>query len=149
MDSGELNIEAPFLTEAALDSLKAAGPWMFFMGIFGFTGCGIMLVSGFAVLISASNIADIPYFWDGKGRLVIGLLYILIAVAAFFISRYLFLAGSKLRALKVSGRTEDLEAALINSGAYWKFSAILTIVFLGIVIIILLAGIIAAAFAWF
>jgi hypothetical protein len=125
MDSREQVNTAPppSLTEAAVGCLKTAGPWMYFLGILGFVSCGISLVTGFVFMLTDS----LPLYFGLNERLI-GLFYIAMAVVSFIPSRFLFLAGAKLRALNADDSGELLEAALRNNASFWKFCGILGIV---------------------
>jgi hypothetical protein len=128
------------LTETAAAYLKDTGPWMSFLGIVGFVSCGIILISGLVMLALGANTPYLP------NSLLMGFLYIVLAVICFFPARFMFLAGSKLRALKTDGDADLLEEALRNNKAYWKLSGIITIVGLGLAVLALIVLIIALLF---
>ncbi|MDR2344043.1 MAG: hypothetical protein LBD86_05880 [Spirochaetaceae bacterium] len=130
----EHGVSPPPLTKAAFYKLTDAGQWMSFLGIISFVGEGIVLISGIVSIALVSNVSYLP------NRLEEGFVYIVIAVVCFFPSRFLFLAGSKLRALKTDGGADALEAALLNNKAYWKFQGILTIVFLAIAVLFIIVN---------
>jgi hypothetical protein len=136
-ESGGQGLETPVLppalTEEAFSYIKVSGPWMSLTGIVGFVMCGIMLVAGIVMLFSSWNSS---YYF--VSRTVPGLLYIAIAVLYFFPSRLLVLAGRKISALKAGGGSGDLEAALGNIKAYWKFSGIILIVTVAALVLLLL-----------
>jgi hypothetical protein len=118
----------PELTETAFACLKSAGPWMKFLGIVTFAVCGIMLIAGLVMAFSVESML---------GRLT-GLTHITLAVVCFFPARFLFLAGARLGALGKGGGACDLEAALRNNKAYWKFSGLFTIVSLLFVLLLVI-----------
>jgi hypothetical protein len=131
----------PELTETAFSLLKASGRWMYFIGIVDLVLCGIALVSGLVMLVFGANTPFLP-----EGPRMDGLFCIVFAVICFFPVMFIFLAGSKLRALKTDGDTDLLEEALRNNKAYWKFTGISTIVSLGLTALTLIILIIALLF---
>jgi hypothetical protein len=135
MDSRELGNTAPppALTEAAFDCLKAAGPWMFFLGILGFVSCGILLLGGIIIILTGDLLSSL-----GLNGPWMGFFYIAMSVVSFFPSRLLFLTGSKLRSLKADDSDELLEAALRNNASFWKFYGVLSIVAVSITIVALI-----------
>ena len=129
------------ISEKALFYLKAASPWMRFLGIIGFIGCGFLVLFGiFMVTLPAIflRMADIPDTEVEAARqgvvgimgAVGGLFYILAAVLSFFPSRWLYKTGAKLRSYARTGSDLDLEEAFRNSRAFWKFLGIITIIWL-------------------
>lgn len=130
----------PPLTETAASYLKDSGPWMSFLGIVSFISYGIMLVSGIVMVALGANTPHLP------NSLIVGFLYIVLAVVCFFPARFLFLAGSKLRALKMDNSADVLEAALRNNSAYWKFSGIFVIVCLAFAVLAIIVIVIALLF---
>jgi hypothetical protein len=144
MDSCEQGNTAPppALTEAAFGCLKAAGPWMFFLGILGFVGCGILLLGGIIIILTGNLLSSL-----GLSGPWIGLTYIVMSVVSFFPARLLFLTGSKLRSLKADGSDELLEDALRNNASFWKFCGVLSIVATALTIVALLLVVFIAILA--
>jgi hypothetical protein len=140
MDSREQGNTAPppSLTEAAVGRLKAAGPWMFFLSIVSFAGCGISLLAGIIIRLAGS----LPSYFGLSGPLV-GCFYVVMAVVSFLPARFLFLAGSKLRSLKADDSGELLEEALRNNASFWKFCGILSIVAISLTVAIIVIAIVA------
>ena len=129
------------ISEKALFYLKAASPWMRFLGIIGFIGCGFCVVVGiFFVIMPAIFLwmtgvshaeADVAHhgFMGVMGTLG-GLVYILAAVFLFFPARWLYKTGARFRAYVRTGSDFDLEEAFRSIRAFWKFIGILTIIWL-------------------
>ncbi|MDR0409767.1 MAG: hypothetical protein LBH18_05155 [Spirochaetaceae bacterium] len=137
-DEQEAGENLPELTAASLNSLKTAGPWMFFIGVLGFISCGVVLIFGVLMMAAVDFLSE---FAGDKG-LLIGMVYIGTAVFCFFVSRFLVVAASNIRALKNSASAEILESALKNIASYWKLSGIacaagIVLALIGIIITII------------
>ena len=148
------------ISEKALFYLKAASPWMRFLGIIGFIGSGFLVLFGLlivtlpAIFLRMMDIpiteADVSY----QGAIGImgtlgGLIYVLSAVLLFFPARWLYRTGAKFRAYARTGSDLDLEEAFRSTRSFWKFLGILTIVwlaFLPVVIVITTVAAIGNAF---
>ena len=134
----EAEARFPALTERAFYNLVTAGPWMRFIGIVTFVACGIMLVCGLFMIFGSDRLYNLPL---GS---ITGLIYVVLAAVCFFPARYSFLAGSRLYTLQVDDASGNLEDALRNNKAYWKFSGILTIVCLSLTVLLLIIAVIVA-----
>jgi len=131
------------ITPLMLKYLSEASPWLKFIGILGYIGCCIMVISGIVMAASSTvagalmgDIVDFP-FW------VIGLLYIPFAVLMFFPSHYTFKFGQKIRNYQFSNSNDDLENALKNNKSLWKFYGILMIIYLAIFPVVIVIAVIA------
>lgn len=137
----EAEARFPALTDRAFYNLVTAGPWMRFIGIVTFVACGIMLVCGLFMIFGSDRLYNLPL---GS---ITGLIYVVLAAVCFFPARYSFLAGSRLDALRFGDDAGNLEDALRNNKAYWKFSGILTIVCLSLTVLLLIIAVIAVVVA--
>jgi hypothetical protein len=117
------------LTEKAFACLLATGPWMHCIGIISFAVCGFMLAGGLIFVFAGNALHFI------RGSKALGLIYIASAVLCFFPARFILLAALRLRALKRGGGVDDLEAALQNNKAFWKFYCILTIACIAVIVV--------------
>ena len=140
------------LTELMIRYLKEASPWLRFIGILGFIGCGIMALVGvvFMVLLPLfTSFFNYTYF-SGLGNFggliggAFGLIYIVIAAVFFFPSRFIYLFGTKIRTWLRSNAEHDLEASFRNNKSFWKFIGIVSIVNLAFIPVSVVIGIIAA-----
>jgi hypothetical protein len=139
------------VTPTMRNYLKGASGWMRFMGIVGFISCGFMvLVGGFMMLLpaifmqlhefDAGDMANFPGFIGAMG----GFLYLVIAALGFFPAFFLYRAGARIRDYTRTDADFDLEEALRNNKAFWKFVSILTIVSIALVPVMVIIGIVAA-----
>ena len=134
----ETEFTLPPLTKTAFYYLVTAGPWMRFIGIVTFVACGIMLVCGLFMIFGSDRLYNLPL--DS----ITGLIYVVLAAVCFFPARFIFLAGSRLDALRFGDDAGNLDDALRNNKAYWKFSGILTIVCLSFTVLLLIIAVIVA-----
>jgi Na+/melibiose symporter-like transporter len=129
LNSPETSVEPPELTTAAFAYIKSTGTWMFFIGILCFISSGLMLIASITIIYDAVNLGRTDII-----SLLIDLVYIPMAVLCFFPAKFLVTAGSSIRVLKKSASPEVLESTLRSSAAYWKFSGILCIVCLALIV---------------
>jgi hypothetical protein len=131
------------ITETMVYYLKGAAPWLRFLGIIGFIGCGILVVSGLVMLIAMpSFIQDIAVLGSLAGASVGGL-YIVLGVVGFFPTRFIYCFGARIRNFLRNNSEQELEQAFKYNKSFWKFSGIVTIIYLAIIPIAIVIGIIA------
>jgi hypothetical protein len=132
------------LTEPMLMYLREASPWLRFIGILGYIGCGLMFFGGiigaiviFAVSAVAEEFGDFPVG-------VVVLLYAVIGGVMFFPARFTYSFGDKIRSYILSRSEQELELAFRNNKSLWKFYGILCIVYLAFIPLAIIGGIVAA-----
>ena len=146
------------LTDLMLRYLKEVSPWLRFLGIMGFIGCGLSVAGCIFVAFSvAFNPAIASYFSEGFSNndfplwvfsVIYGVLGLLAGAIGFFPSRFMYSFGSGIRNYFISNREQDLETALRNNKSFWKFCGIVCIVYLAFIpvtLVIVVIGSIAAA----
>ncbi len=109
--------------------LLATGPWVRFLSVMGFIGCGLMVVAALAMM-AVGGLAG----RGGRGPelpvpgAVLGLIYLVLAglymVPACLLSSY----ASAIKRYRYSAASGDVEAALKSQKSFWKFMGIMTIV---------------------
>jgi hypothetical protein len=139
------------LTDLMLTYLKGASPWLRFVGIVGFIGCGITAVTGivFMALIPAMDTVweSVPGFETYAGIFgavfggAMGVYCLIIGLLCFFPSFFIYNFGTKIRNYIRSGAGEDLEMAFRNNKSLWKFVGIITIISLAFVPVLMIIGI--------
>jgi hypothetical protein len=142
------------LTEVMLTYLKGASPWLRFIGIMGYIGCGIMAFCGilFLALIPTltslwTAIPELGSFSNVFGAAFsgsIGIYFFVCAAVGFFPSRFMYTFGSKIRSYLRTGAAGDLEDAFKNNKSLWKFAGIVVIISLAFIPIMTIVGIIIA-----
>jgi len=133
------------LTETMLGYLNEASPWLRFIGIVGFIGCGLSCVAGIIFSITTSAVSSMA---EGLGNFPIwlfSLIYIAIGALFFFPSRFTYNFGAKIRNYQLSRSDEDLELALKNNKSLWKFYGILLIIYLSLIPFFIIVAIIGVA----
>ena len=133
------------LTETMLGYLRESSPWLRFMGIVGFIGCGFLVVIGlfFAIfqtffqnIFTAELLGDIT----GAPIWLMSLFYAAMGAVVFFPSLFTYRFGSLVKKYQYSSSDDDLEQAFKNNKSFWKFSGIITIVSLSLIPVILIAA---------
>jgi hypothetical protein len=133
------------ISETARRYLKEAVPWLRFVGIVGFAGCGLTALVGLGLLIVAPMI---PEKWsigafNTSGPLT-GLLQMGASVIGFFAVRFVYSFGTRLRNYLKTNSVTELELAFKNNKSLWKFYGIMTIVGLAIIPISIVITLIVA-----
>jgi hypothetical protein len=132
------------LTETMVLSLKGASPWLRFLGIMGFIGCGILAAAGIVMMIAGSS------FIPGMDELgsftaaALGVLYIILGVVGFFPARFTYCFGARIRGFLRNSAEQELELAFKYNKSFWKFSGIVTIIYLAIIPVVIVIGVIVA-----
>jgi hypothetical protein len=121
------------LTATMVRYLKEAAPWLRFIGILSFVGCGFMVLVGIlfllAALIRPDFTGELGWVSGGIGSIA----YIGSGVLMFFPARFTYTFGAKIRGYLHSNAEEDLEQAFKNNKALWKFNGVLYIIALALV----------------
>jgi len=131
------------LTEPMHRYLREASPWLRFIGIVGFVSSGGMALLGLVSLmfsgtlssIMPQELTNVP-FWLGS------LFYVATGVVLFFPAYYAYKSGVMIRKYMYSSTDADLEDALRNNKALWKFYGIITIVSLCLIPVIIIVSVI-------
>jgi hypothetical protein len=135
------------LNSIVLSYLKETSPWLRFIGILGFIGCGLMCFGGIIVTMAMLFASSLT---DGFGTMPVWLfplIYLPFGVLFYFPSRYTYNFGAKLRNYQFSNSDEDLEQAFKNNRSLWKFYGILCIIYLALVPLTAVLTVIGGAFA--
>jgi hypothetical protein len=130
LDSGTAS--SPEITEQGISHLKGSAPWMKFMSIMGFIGSALIILSAFVMLAAGS---DIP---NGA---IIGVIYIALGGVYIYVSYILWQWASSVSTFVLSRDSRSLENAFARQKALWMTAGILTIVFMALMLIGMIAGI--------
>lgn len=131
------------LTESMMTYLRDASPWLRFIGVLSFIGCGFIALMGILSLLAPGfgNFYDLWESWGGAVA-AFGVFYLGIAVLMIFPARFIYNFGTKIRNYLRSGAEQDLELAFKNNKSLWKFYGIMSIVYLAITPVLIVVGII-------
>ncbi|GHT91596.1 hypothetical protein FACS1894140_2440 [Spirochaetia bacterium] len=121
------------LTNTMVRYLKEAAPWLRFIGILSFIGCGFMFAGGIIFVILASVVSGLAGEFEAIGGALVGLIYIPMGVLMFFPARFIYNFGAKIRNYARSNAEQDLEEALKNNKSLWKFYGIMSIISLALI----------------
>jgi hypothetical protein len=124
------------LTETMINYLKGASPWLRFIGILSFIGCGFMVLFGVVLLIAFPIIGEFGNFSSISG-IALGGLYLVLAVFAFFPSKFIYSFGARLRNYFLSNSVQELELAFKNNKSLWKFHGVLAGIFLALIPVVI------------
>ncbi len=123
--------------------LESAGKWARFLAILGFIGIGIMVLFSLITIVTGSamesSFSRYGRFRGGGAPVwLMGFGYLIGAVIAFFPLKFLNTFAS--RAIEIGMRRDSilLEEAIENLKSFFKFYGILTIVYMGLVALMVL-----------
>ena len=122
--------------------LNETSPWLRFIGILGYIGSGITVLSGILFTISMFTASDV-FSGFAFPVWVFALIYIPLGVLFFFPAHFIYNFGQKIRNYRFSNSIEDLELAFKNNKSYWKFLGIICIIYLAIIPFIIVIAVIA------
>lgn len=131
------------VTPRTISELAGTRPWVRLLAVLGILSSVVMLLIGAANIVmgalgaSGGNSAFAEIGMAGGPILIIGgVFYLLIGFLYLFPSIKLWKFGSSIRQLQLTHGVEDLEAAIAQQRGFWKFTGIMAI--LGIVLVILM-----------
>jgi hypothetical protein len=133
------------VTIGTVQGLAATKPWVRFCAIIGFILTGIMVFFGLLIMASGM-LAGMAGPSGTKGAMAggtaagIGVFYILLAAVYLIPSIRLWKYGSAILNLMMSGSVTDLDNALEQHRAFWKFVGILMIIGTLISILFIVGG---------
>jgi hypothetical protein len=140
---GSTGVQAA-LTDTMLRYLRETSPWLRFIGIIGFVGCGFLAAAGLAAIIIMFVAAGIVDEFGGFPVGLFGLLYVALGAVAFFPARFTYNFGARIRNYQLSNSVQELEQAFKNNKSLWKFTGIICIIYLAFVPLAVIGGIVAA-----
>lgn len=140
------------LTNESISFLKEAGKWAYFLGILGFVFVGFMVIGAFSMGTVMSSLGSLGgNAYSGVSGGMITVLYLIFAAIYFFPVYYLYNFGKKVKEAFLNNDTVVLTESFKNLKSHYKFVGILSAIILGfyllVLLIALLGGLGAAAFA--
>ncbi|MBN2171946.1 MAG: hypothetical protein JW819_11575 [Candidatus Krumholzibacteriota bacterium] len=109
--------------------LTETKPWVRFMSILGFIGCGFLVIAGI-IMGAVGTFSEMGPFGG-----LISIVYIAMAVLYIFPALFLFRYADAIRDLARWRSTRALEGALDHQRRFWRFVGIFTIVVLGLYVV--------------
>lgn len=138
--SSELHIDS-----VAYAHLHEAARWAKFLSIVGFILSGFLLLASF---FAGTILTTLPSGYGMPAGLggAITVIYILIAAFMFYLSLQVYRFGIKTKIGLLNDDQQALSAGLGNLKMIFRIYGILVIIYLGVIVLALFAGIIAAMF---
>jgi hypothetical protein len=132
-------MSAEQFTQGMVTALHKTRPWVRFLSVLGFVGCGLAVLVALLMLVMG---IFMPEFGNGMGVLA-AVLYLFLAVVWFVpalsLHRY---ANSITRVVEGPG-TPTIEDALEQQRSFWRIVGIMTLVMLGLYVLAIFVGVIA------
>lgn len=122
--------------------LQTTAKWAKFLGIMGFIGTGFMVIGGLAMGAVGSQFGNALQIGSG----LLAFIYIIVAGFYFLPSLFLYRFATSTQRSIQNNEQMDFEAAFHNLSRLYQFFGILTVVFLGIYVIIILVTIVGGSF---
>ena len=146
------------LTDTMLRHLKDASPWMRFIGIVGYIGSGLVALIGIGFIVAmgtissmweslASELGSFGSIFSSLFSSSMGINILIAAVLLFFPAHFTYKAGFYIYSYIKNGREQELEIAFKNNKSLWKFSGIVTIIYLAFVPLLIIIVVIFTAIA--
>ena len=148
------------VAEAVISQLAGTKPWVRFFSVLTFIGAGLMLLGGVFMLIagvagaamgSSGGPGSPSSMGFASGGMMVGMavIYLLLALLYIYPGIKLWKYASRIASLMYTRAEIDLETALNEQRAFWKFAGISVIVMIAlyivaIVVIAITAGATAA-----
>jgi len=134
-------------TEKTKQALGQAAPWILFLTVMGYIGCGILALVGLLMMAMGSFFSSLSEFGGSFAMVwpIIGALYIGLGVLTFFPVLMLNRIASRSKAYGLSGGPADLEGVAVNIKSLAKYWGICTIVLLAVYILAIVGFIIVFA----
>jgi len=120
----EQNTQVLEVTENAKKYLKSTASWSLFFAVLGFIGVAFLAICG---------IVMIAMFYDGghlSSMSFVGVLYIALGGVMVFPALYLLRFSQETNKALANQDTMVIEEAFKNMKSFWKFTGILTIVYI-------------------
>ena len=147
VDNLEQNTQVLEVTENAKKYLKTTSSWTFFMAVLSFVGIAVLALGGIIMLIMVqSNLADgIADVLSSGLYSFLGFFYLAMAIVMVFPALFLLRFSQKTKSALATQNANELEEGIENMKSYWKFSGIMTIVMLALVLVVMIIAVITSA----
>lgn len=131
--SGEFTV-----SDNMLESLRATRPWVKFLAILGFIGCGFMVLV--SLILFAGFGAKQEGAMAGFGPML-GAFYLLFVLFYFFPCLYLLRYAGAISRIQAEGQSA-MEDALAKQKSFWKFIGMMAAIILALELLVLVGGIV-------
>jgi len=135
-------------TPTILWHLQRTRPWVMMIGIIGFIGAGFMALAAIVmVIVGIAQSGGYARDEEILAMVGLGLGYLLFAALYFVLAAQLVGYGRRIGLATRSGRTDHVEEAIDGQRKFWKTFGIITIVFIGLMLLIFTIALVVAVFA--
>jgi hypothetical protein len=135
-------------TPTMVEALRGTRPWVLFLAILGFIGCGFMVLGGLMMAV-AGAVAGQSAGWGVAQGILLGLVYVFLGAFYAFFSWLLVRYATAIGRLLATNETQHVEGALEAQRVFWKVMGITTIVMMVLSVVGMVAamaiGVMAAA----
>ena len=123
--------------------------WQKVVGIFFAISVAILVIIGLAFVLFAGALGSA--FEESLGGAIglraVGVLYALLGLLYYFPTKYLLTSAKKIKEWVVSDDEQTLTEGVMNTKSFFKFTGVLCLVGVGIMVLALIAGIVGAILA--
>lgn len=131
------------LTQESQFYLQQAGKWAVFVGIVGFVFSGLILFAAVSLPAAFSKMQEsgttMP-FTRGMGT-AMAFVYGLLGVLGIFFSLHLYQFGSRVKEGILNNDAEITNSSFVKLNAFFKLWGVVTIIFIGFYILVIIATI--------
>jgi hypothetical protein len=131
-----------------VDALRGTRPWVVFIAVLAVIAAGFMVLAGGGMAVGSLFVGGFAGEFGGMGGVALLLLYALVyvvgAVVYACMGYFLFRYAGSIRAFVTGGDTRDMELALSHQRSFWRVVGVITIIYLGMMALVLLAAIVYA-----
>jgi hypothetical protein len=136
-------METPNLFELSVDGassgfLKETSRWAKFLSIVGFVMVGLMILISLSIIGLGSSNALLEASFQNAGYsspMMVGVIYLVMAVVSIFPYLYLFQFGSRMKAALDASDQDALNSAFSSLKSCFKFVGVFTIIMLAFLIL--------------
>ena len=132
-------------TPGMVQALKETKPWVRFLSILGFVGCGLMFLAGVVVMIAGAFAGG--EFGGGFGALL-GFVYFVMGGLWILPLIHLHKYANAITGAVQGAGAPAIEGALQRQRSFWRTVGIMTLVFIGLyfvtIFIVVIAGMIGS-----
>ncbi|MFZ4725617.1 MAG: hypothetical protein ACOYMD_09235 [Paludibacter sp.] len=123
-----------YITLQSSDYLKTTAKWANFLAILGFVGIAFMVLAGVLMMIFSPIMNSSSAFGSSFAFPIVlmGVLYILIAVLYYFPTYYLYNFANKTKLAIITNNQEMMNDSFNNLKKVFKFIGIMTIVLISL-----------------
>lgn len=136
-------VSAEGVSTTTLEHLRGTKPWVRLLSVLSFIGAFFMVLGGLAMMVGAGFLGEAGL--EGMAGVGIGAAYLLFAVIYIFPALWMWRYASSIQTLLSSRRAADLDTAMRNQKAVWRFFGIIAMVILVLYAVILVGAIVFGA----